>query len=149
MSRVSDADVARIVAKITYAALVAAVRAQAEAHPQRVYLAPDGQLSCSYLNGRDKATGDGCGCIVGSAALALGAAPFQLDDAEGELPDSVKFAVCLDIPHEEASTPRQGHSGPTVTAREAAWLTKAQNLQDCGDPWGVAVAKADAQVPLS
>jgi len=101
--------------------IIAEVRAKAAADPE--YLYPRTEAGgCSYLrNGQPS-------CIVGHALWNLG-----LIDAQWKGDD----LGISDISH------IINHEGWELTIGEIDWLSKVQDNQDNGWPWGQSVARAD------
>lgn len=97
----------------------------ADERPDFVYQIPDGEDACLYTHRDDEGT-EVPGCLIGTALHVLGQ-PIGFDHEWNRNTGVVNLA----------------HLG-FITGKyyDVEWLIGAQNEQDCGTPWGDAVAEA-------
>lgn len=101
----------------------------AAAKPDFVYQKPAGETFCQYVHkDEDGRYIEGEGCIVGQALVALGFPPECLDEET----DAEALFYML---------------GVEGSSEDGWWCADVQSHQDIQKPWGVAVERADDQMP--
>lgn len=113
--------------KVTFEQLEAEVRRLAAENPDHVYVRPEPGSRCYY-----RSPDDTPGCIFGQAMEALG---FAIPPGDGKFAGSIDGVMCNIL-------------GIAPTFDQEGWARAVQGVQDIGDTWASAVARADRLYPL-
>ena len=107
-----------------------------------VYTRPEGQMFCSYVH-VDENGNRSMGCLIGTALILAGV--LSLDDfAPDQCAGDTGFP--LNGTDANALVSQLRRYGHTVSEDAEYLFSAAQGAQDCGTPWGTAVANAYTDV---